>query len=204
MRKVDPEKYEAQMRKILDAARFCFARKGFHQTTTAAICAQAGMSPGNLFHYFSGKQAIIAAIVDAEGSETAAYFARILQADDLYAELLSFMDVVLQLAADQSYASLALEISAEAMRDTDIGARVSRNDTEMRAALEALLASAMTRGQIDATLPPSDVATWIAALIDGIFSRVAIDPAFRPAKQGKTMRLLLARMLRPDAAQSSA
>ena len=162
------------------------------------------MSPGNLFHYFSGKQAIIAAIVDAEGRETAAYFARILQTDDLYAELLGFMDVVPQLAADQTYASLALEISAEAMRDADIGGRVSRNDKEMRTALEALLASAMTRGQIDATLPPPDVATWIAALIDGVFSRVAIDPAFRPAKQGKAMRFLLARMLRPGAAQQSA
>ena len=55
------------MRKILDAAPFCFARKGFSSTHHSRDRAQAG----NLFHYFQASK--ITAIVDAE--ETAAMIA---------------------------------------------------------------------------------------------------------------------------------
>ncbi|MEG1118595.1 MAG: TetR/AcrR family transcriptional regulator, partial [Janthinobacterium sp.] len=173
------------------------ARKGFHQTSTAAICAQAGMSPGNLFHYFPTKQAIIAAIVDQEGGETAAYFAGAQGNADAYGTLLDFMDLVLALAADGDFAGLALDIAAEAMRDTDIAARVARNDASLRGGLQSLLEEAAAAGQIDAALDAAQTAGWIAALIDGIFNRVAVDPDYAPLAQRASLHLLLARFLRP-------
>ena len=197
MRTIDPGKHAARRDAILAAARHCFARKGFHQTSTAAICAQAGMSPGNLFHYFPSKQAIIAAIVDQEGAETAAYFAQLQGSADAYGALLAFMDAVLALAADGDVASLALDIAAEALRDPDIAARVGRNDATLRAGVQALLESAAARGQVDAALDPAQTAGWIAALVDGIFSRVAVDPHYAPLAQRASLHLLLARFLRP-------
>lgn len=196
MRKVDPEKHEARRQAIVEAAKSCFALKGFHQTSTAEICAAAGMSPGNLFHYFPNKKAIIAAIVDQEQAETAAYFETLGVREDLYGALIEFMDVILDMAADADSSSLALEISAEAMRDPDIGARVARNDAELRTALAELLREAAQRGQIDKTLDATSTASWLAALVDGIFNRVAVDADFRPREQGATMRLLLSRFLR--------
>ena len=197
MRTIDPGKHAARRDAILAAARSCFARKGFHQTSTAAICAQAGMSPGNLFHYFPTKQAIIAAIVDQEGSETAAYFASVQGSADAYGALLDFMDLVLALAADGDFVALALDIAAEAMRDTDIAARVARNDASLRGGLQTLLAEAAAAGQIDAALDAAQTAGWIAALIDGIFNRVAVDPDYAPLAQRASLHLLLARFLRP-------
>ena len=197
MRTIDPGKHAARRDAILAAARHCFARKGFHQTSTAAICAQAGMSPGNLFHYFPTKQAIIAAIVDQEGSETAAYLAELQGSADSYGALLAFMDVVLALAADGDVAGLALDIAAEALRDADIAARVARNDAALRAGVQALLVSAAAQGQVDAALDPAQTAGWIAALIDGIFNRVAVDPHYAPLAQRASLQLLLARFLRP-------
>jgi AcrR family transcriptional regulator len=197
MRTIDPGKHAARRDAILTAARSCFARKGFHQTSTAAICAQAGMSPGNLFHYFPTKQAIIAAIVDQEGDETAAYFASVQGSTDAYGALLDFMDLVLALAADGDFAGLALDISAEAMRDTDIAARVARNDASLRGGMQTLLEEAAARGQIDTALDPAQTASWIAALIDGIFNRVAVDPHYAPLAQRASLHLLLARFLRP-------
>lgn len=200
MRTIDPDKHAARRDAILAAARHCFARKGFHQTSTAAICAQAGMSPGNLFHYFPTKQAIIAAIVDQEGSETAAYFDALQGSADAYGALLAFMDAVLALAADDGVAGLALDIAAEALRDADIAARVARNDATLRAGVQALLESAAARGQIDAALEPAQTAGWIAALVDGIFNRVAVDPHYAPLAQRASLHLLLARFLRPPQA----
>ncbi len=197
MRTIDPEKHAARRDTILAAARHCFARKGFHQTSTAAICAQAGMSPGNLFHYFPTKQAIIAAIVDQEGGETAAYFTQLQGGADPYGALLDFMDLILALAADGDFAGLALEIAAEALRDPQIAARVARNDASLRAGVQALLQSAAGGGQVDAALDMAQTAGWIAALIDGIFNRVAVDPDYAPLAQRASLHLLLARFLRP-------
>lgn len=201
MRKVDPEKHEARRQAILAAAGACFAEKGFHRTSTAEICARAGMSPGNLFHYFPSKHAIIAAIVEEERRLTAAHFAGISEAEDQFAALLGFLDGMLDLAGDPAYLSLALEIAAEAIRDDRIGALVLDADAEMQAALATLLRRAAARGQIDATLDPADAARWIAALIDGVFSRAAVDPGFRPSRQRDMLRLLATRFLRPGAGQ---
>lgn len=204
MRKIDPEKHAARRQAIVDAAKACFAKKGFHQTSTAEICAAVAMSPGNLFHYFRNKQAIITAIVDQEGEETAAFFDTLGSREDLYAALVEFMDVVLALAADAEFSSLALEIAAEAGREPAIAVRVGRNDRALRASLQGLLGEAARRGQVDATLDMADAATWIAALVDGIFSRVAVDAEFRPLDQHKTMRILLGRYLRPGIAAAEA
>jgi TetR/AcrR family transcriptional repressor of uid operon len=199
MRKVDPEKFEAKKQQILTAAITCFTRKGFHGTSTAEICAEAGMSPGNLFHYYPTKHAIIAAIVEQDRRETAAYFAQIDNSQDLFGEILKFMDIVLELAADPAYSSLALEIAAEAMRDQQIAALVTAHDAEMRTALALILRDAAARGEIGPGLDPADGAQWISALIDGVFGRVAVDPGFRPLEQKKTLHLLLTRFLRPGA-----
>lgn len=198
MRKIDPEKHAARRQVILDAAIACFARKGFHGTSTAEICAEAGMSPGNLFHYFPTKHAIIAAIVEEERQETAEFFRELHEAPDLFAALLGFMDVVLGLAADPVYSSLALEIAAEAMRDEHIGKLVAANDAELRAALSALIKAASEREQIDAGIDPEAGARWIAAIIDGIFGRIAVDPGFKPEQERPMMHLLLTRFLCPQ------
>lgn len=197
MRTVNPQKHEAKRQQILTAAIKCFSNKGFHRTSTAEICVEAGMSPGNLFHYFPNKQAIIATIVEMEGRQTAAYFEDVNQASDLFAALLGFMELILELASDQAYLRLVLEIAAEAMREEQIHALVAKNDAELQNALNALLRNAAARGQVDPTLDPADSARWVAVLIDGIFSRIATDPGFKPLEQRDMLRLLITRFLRP-------
>ncbi len=195
MRKIDPERQRAKRRQIIEAAGTCFARRGFHATTTAEICAAAGMSPGNLFHYFDSKNAIIEAIVEEERRDTAAYFAELGTAPDPFDALLGFLDVVMALAADETYSRLTLEIAAEAMRNPAIGALTAANDAETRAAIAALLRAAMTHGRVDADLDPEQAATWIAALIDGVFSRLAVDPSFAPEREKPMLRLIVSRFL---------
>src|SRR5215212_4767470 len=44
---------------ILDAARRCFARDGFHQTSMPDLVAEAGISAGAFYRYFRGKDELI-------------------------------------------------------------------------------------------------------------------------------------------------
>ncbi|MFK3779296.1 TetR/AcrR family transcriptional regulator [Agrobacterium sp. NPDC089420] len=194
-RKLDPAKHEAKRQQILEAAISCFAKNGFHQTTTAQICTAVGMSSGNLFHYFDSKEAIIETIVAEERRETAAYFAELGAADDQFGAVLGFVDASLELATDPTYARLVLEIASEAIRNPAIHVLVRAADQEIRAGIADLLRKGMERGQIDANLDAERAATWIAALIDGVFSRLAVDPDFRPLEEADMMHLIIGRFL---------
>ncbi|WP_406293113.1 TetR/AcrR family transcriptional regulator [Embleya sp. NBC_00888] len=195
MRTVDPVKHAAQRRRILDAAAACFAEKGFHGTRTADICARAGMSPGNLFHYFPSKHAIIIAILEQEDLDTAAYLTELMHVEDALAALFALIDVVVSLAADPAYTDLVLDTAAEAKRDQGIAALLARNDRQLRAGIADLLRRAAAAGQIDDTLDPAGAATWVAAQFDGLFARGATDPDFAPLDQTPMLHLLLTRFL---------
>ncbi|MGE3875118.1 MAG: TetR/AcrR family transcriptional regulator [Parvibaculaceae bacterium] len=197
MRKVDPEKYEARKRQILDAAVTCFARSGFHKTTTAEICAEARMSPGNLFHYFENKNAIIEAIVEQDRRETKALYEKAGEAQDLFEALCKLVERGLAMAAEPTSRKIGIEILAEATRNPAIGQLVARTDAEATAALIDLLEKAAARGEIDASLDMSRLATWIAVMVDGAFGRAALDPLFVPSDQGPMLREILTRILKP-------
>ena len=66
MPKLKPEELETRRQEIIDAARTCFLRSGFHRTTTDEICKQASITPGGLYHYFGGKDEIIAAVIQQQ------------------------------------------------------------------------------------------------------------------------------------------
>ncbi|MFE3202438.1 TetR/AcrR family transcriptional regulator [Embleya sp. NPDC059237] len=195
MRTVDPVKHAAKRRQILRAAATCFAEKGLHGTRTADICARAGMSPGNVFHYFPSKHAIFIALIEQEGTDTDAYLAELAQAEDALAALFGLIDIVVGLAADPTYASLTLDTAAEAQRDEGVAALVAHNDRRLRAGIADLLRRAAAAGRIDNTLDPRGAATWVAAQIDALFARVATDPDFAPRDEAPMLRLLLTRFL---------
>jgi AcrR family transcriptional regulator len=191
MRVIDPDKYQAKKQMILDAAKTCFAEQGFHQTSTAQICTAAGISTGNLFHYFANKKAIIAAIVEEDRQQTQDFVAALRQQDDLPAALDSFFDVVLDVAGDRILSALALEIAAEAGRDAEIGALYRLSDKVMCGELEYLISLGMERGQIGRQFPAQTAVQCLMVIVDGIFSRVSLDPDFKPQKQRDALKSML-------------
>ena len=74
MRRANVQLQADRRSEILAAAQTCFARSGFHQTSMQEICAEAGMSPGNLYRYFRSKEDIIAGIAERDRAETAQQF----------------------------------------------------------------------------------------------------------------------------------
>lgn len=55
--------------RLLNAGKTLFARKGYEQTSTAAIARAAGSSESQLIRYFSGKAGLLEAIFDESWSE---------------------------------------------------------------------------------------------------------------------------------------
>jgi TetR/AcrR family fatty acid metabolism transcriptional regulator len=54
---------EARRRAILEAAVRVFARKGAHATRVGDIAAEAGVSHGLLYHYFSSKDEVLETVI---------------------------------------------------------------------------------------------------------------------------------------------
>ena len=72
MRRANAQLQSDRRAEILAAAQRCFVRSGFHGASMQEICAEAGMSPGNLYRYFPSKEALIAGIAERDRAEVGA------------------------------------------------------------------------------------------------------------------------------------
>jgi AcrR family transcriptional regulator len=62
MPRVSDDYLEQRRQQILDAARRCFARQGFYETTMQDVFAESGLSAGAVYRYFKTKDDLIQAI----------------------------------------------------------------------------------------------------------------------------------------------
>src|SRR3954466_1279940 len=120
MRRANVQLAADRRSEILSAAQTCFARSGFHQTSMQEICAEAGMSPGNLYRYFPSKEAIIAGIAERDRAEVGAELGAAKFTDDFFAtfEALARHHLVERNADD---VGLCTEMVAESRRNPAIG-----------------------------------------------------------------------------------
>ncbi|OIJ87880.1 TetR/AcrR family transcriptional regulator [Streptomyces colonosanans] len=198
MRKVDPAKHQARRRHILGVAAGLFAAKGYERTTTAEICKAAGMSAGNLFHYFPNKRAIFLAVFEDDEEGKAERLAQAQAAADPWEALLELVDFLAAPAAEPLAPPLVMEAMVQAYRDAELEALLSRGNAHEHAAIAALLSKASDAGRIDPGLDPDDTATWVLALIGLLYTSAATSPAFKPTEQLPTLRLILQRYLRAE------
>lgn len=177
MRRANAQLQSDRRAEILDAAERCFARSGFHQTSMQEICAEAGMSPGNLYRYFPSKEALIAGITERNRVQAAADFAAVDNAPDFFAGFSALGRQYLVERSDEQVA-LCIEIMAEARRNADIRRIHEGIYSEVRAGLVSILQRAADRGQLRPDLDLEKIVTVLLALGDGIEFRRAIDPSF--------------------------
>ena len=63
---------DARREQILSAAKRCFVRDGFHETSMQDLFAEAGLSSGAVYRYFASKGDVIVAIAEENMREVAA------------------------------------------------------------------------------------------------------------------------------------
>ncbi|MDU5333372.1 TetR/AcrR family transcriptional regulator [Enterococcus sp.] len=88
-------------KEILDVAEKLFARKGFDQTSTGEIIAQAGIARGTLYYHFRSKEEIMDAIVERSTNQLFAA-AKKVAADQTIPVYQRFVQTVLALRLDTS------------------------------------------------------------------------------------------------------
>jgi AcrR family transcriptional regulator len=165
---------------ILEAAQRCFVRTGFHQTSMQEICAEAGMSPGNLYRYFPSKEAIIAGIAERDRAEIAQEFAGADLSHGVFAALQGLAQHHFAERAEEQVL-LCTEVMAEARRNPDIARISSSFDVDVRKWLRDLLAAGIARGDIPGDIDLEGVITMLMVIADGVWWRRALDRSFDPS-----------------------
>src|SRR5258708_5581579 len=177
MRQPSVQRQSDRRLEILDAAQRCFVRSGFHGASMQEICAEAEMSPGNLYRYFPSKEALIAGICERNGAEAAASFLAVDRAP-------GFLDGLAALARHhvverpEEEAGLCAEIMAESRRNPEIARLHTELERDIKTRLVDMLRRAAGRGEISAQVGLEAAASMLIVLDDGLSWRRAADPSF--------------------------
>jgi TetR/AcrR family transcriptional repressor of uid operon len=196
MRRANAQLQADRRAEILAAAQRCVCRSGFHGASMQEICAEAGMSPGNLYRYFPSKEAIIAGIAERDRAEVAQSFAAVDQATDFFAALGALARHHFVERPDEDVA-MCTEIMAESRRNPDIGRICQSFDADVKARLIAMLRDAAERGDISQEIDFDGVVTMLMLIADGVWWRRASDPSFDPQAVLPLFMDVTRHMLRP-------
>lgn len=162
---------------ILEAAKRCFSRSGFHSASMQEICAEAQMSPGSLYRYFPSKEAIIAGIAEQDRADVAEKFKAIAEAPNFFEALgAAARHYIVEETTEEI--CLAAEIKAESRRNPEIAKIYASIEREVKNGLLNVLRTAVERGDVPKTLDLEIAATMLMALVDGLYWRRAVDPEF--------------------------
>lgn len=129
-RTTNDRRAEQRRAQIVDAARQCVVRRGFHASTIAEIAATAKMSVGLIYRYFANKEAIALAIVESVVDR-----ARATPIPQHPVEMLS--DLARHMLSDpppheREDQMLLLEVQVEATRNPAVAEIIERTDAAVR------------------------------------------------------------------------
>ena len=202
MRTVNPVNHEEKRREILAAATRCFARDGLRGASVSSICAEAGISPGHLYHYFESKEAILDIIVETVLERTTKQLGQTITSSDALSALISDMQQA-TIRSDDGGNVLVLDMLAEAGRNPAIAKLVQKYSRGMRHLLADFLRSGQVRGQIDPSLDTEAAAAVLMGVIDGFVITAVRDPSLNKVVTAEMLHTLITRFLVPPAADAA-
>lgn len=166
---------DQRRRQVLDAARVCFARSGFHGASMGQICAEAAMSPGALYRYFPGKDAIIEAIAEEERHRAGDSMAMFFGPGSLVDRIVDTAMDYLARSRAPGTGGLLVEIVSESIRNTAIGERFHAIEAEIRQIFRSALVEAQAAGEIGGDVDIDVTLFLLFAVSDGLVMRLQLE-----------------------------
>jgi TetR/AcrR family transcriptional regulator, repressor for uid operon len=163
--------------RILDAARRCFVRSGFHRATMQDVASEAGMSAGNIYRYFASKDAMAQSLCERDRTEIAASFAMLEHAPDPMGAFIAIGERHL-VNEPRENAIFALDLWGEAARNPRIAEICGAFDADIRRWCGTFIGALIRSGQADKDLDAEALVELLLSIGDGLLTRKARDPAF--------------------------
>jgi len=205
MPKISEAQRETRRQQILDAALVCFSRDGFHNTTTADIVRESGVSQGTLYLYFATKDDIVVAFADDRRQREMFLDAVAQSEQDPIQGLLALIELhgmSLRDAKRLDGRRVGVQAWAEALRNPRIHASVVEGLATVRATIERLIERAQAAGQIRPEVDPEGVSRTLVAVFHGMVLQVAWGEPLDLSACGPVIRGMIDGLLTAKGRQS--
>jgi TetR/AcrR family transcriptional regulator, transcriptional repressor of aconitase len=173
--KVSAQYRDERRAHILAAARRCFVRDGFHQTSMQDLVREAGMSSGAVYRYFPSKDAMIVAIAEENLDQIVAIVREsVAHGADVGAALAAALEFASSRHTDDGFAAIALVVWSEALRNPALAVRLRESFDQ---AGEVLAQTARAGSPTGTELAPDLLAKTLLCVLPGYLLQVAIRGA---------------------------
>ncbi len=206
MPKISQDKRDARRQRILDAALICFARDGFHNTTTADLVRESGVSQGALYLYFANKDDIILALADDRHQSEAMLSALARKEQDPVRGLARLIELHGRGLGDpQRLAMRGVGVQGwgEAIRNPKVKAAVLEGLDAVREAIVHLIERGQRTGQIRAEADPVAAARTLIAVFHGFVLQAVWGEAIDLSACGQVLRSMIGEGLLTEAGRAS-
>lgn len=175
------EQLQARRQEILHAAWRCFARQGFHATSMDQVIAEAGLSAGAVYRYFTGKDELIAAAA-AEATQVGLDVFDQIDAESPPPSPSQVVAWVLTNVVGNSDRDgcdvnrLIVQVWGEAIRSPPVLAMAQDAQRQLRAGFVMLAQRWVTHGQLPNDTDPTAIGAVMFAIIPGfILQHLILD-----------------------------
>ncbi|WP_328317252.1 TetR/AcrR family transcriptional regulator [Streptomyces sp. NBC_00388] len=189
MPRITAERRSVNRAALVAAARRCFSRDGFHQTSMPAIAAEAGVAVGAAYRYFAGKDDLIVEVARSAFAVILSPVQRLhdQEADasvaDLIAATVEDLDRIRPVDAAGNSIPLdellrcAVQTWGEILRGGEVADRAAEGVAGALDELASVLRRGQQRGTVPAGLDPAGAARVVMALLHGyLLQRTAFGP----------------------------
>jgi AcrR family transcriptional regulator len=194
MPKITDAQRETRRQQILEAAMSCFSRDGFHNTTTADIVRESGVSQGTLYLYFATKDDIILALADDRQQGEAFLNALADSEQDPVEGLMLMIELYGRSLTDPRRLEgrrVGIQGWAEALRNPAIHAKVVAGLDAVRAEIVRLVERGQKAGAIRADLQPEALARIMIAACQGLILQATWGEPVDLAGVGRLLREMI-------------
>ncbi|HET9171573.1 MAG TPA: TetR/AcrR family transcriptional regulator [Actinospica sp.] len=192
MPKVSERYRDARREQIMDAARRCFLRNGFRETSMQDLFAESGLSSGAFYRYFSGKDELIIAIAQDNFRDvlttirTAAENAE----GSLGDALANAIDLVDAKHAENGQGGIAVQVWAEALRNPRLAAEFTAMLKDVHREIGAIVRRNQAAGTLPAQVSADAIASVLLGAVPGYIVQIALLGADAPAGVSDAVRAL--------------
>jgi AcrR family transcriptional regulator len=201
MPRVSQEHLEARRQQIVDAARRCFLRNGFHATSMQDILREAGLSAGAVYRYFPSKDELTAAIVADANARLREAFESLVLSDPPppIDQAFTRMGRTIQ-RMDEEYglARLAIQVWGEAVRSPELAQRLRELVVVVRRLVVQMVRIYQARGEIGQDVPAEKVGPVIAGIFPGFMLQHVLFGDVDADTVGEAVRALVGGRLLDD------